>query len=87
MNWKNTTLIVAISIPLIIVAILIYDAFAVYFGGTEASISSLIITASYNMPFMVAMICYFNGLLHGHLFWRMKGNKDTRSLGLDEKLK
>lgn len=82
-KWKNYTLLVTLAIPLLIVIILIYDAFAVHFGGTEASISSLIINASYKMPFMVLCIGYFNGILHGHLFWRMRPNKDTIDSGID----
>lgn len=84
MEIKKVTKLVTISIPLIIAIILIYDAVAIMMGGTEASISSLIINASYKMPFMVLMIGYFNGLLHGHLFWRMKPNKDTIESGIDQ---
>jgi hypothetical protein len=81
---KNTTKTVTfIVIPLIIAAILIFDVFAINVGGTEASISSLLITAAYKMPFMVYMVGLFNGILVGHLFWRMRGNKDTKELGLD----
>ena len=86
MNWKKNTLIVTLMIPVLIVLILIYDAVAIMNGGTEASISSLIITMAYKMPFMVFCIGYFSGVLTGHLFWRMKGNKDTKELGLDENI-
>lgn len=82
-KWKNYTLLVTLAIPLLIVVILIYDAFAVHFGGTEASISSLIINASYKMPFMVFCIGFFMGVLSGHLFWRMRGNEDTKKINLD----
>lgn len=77
MNWKKTTLMVTLSIVLFLVIILIYDAIAIHNGGTEASISSLLITSAYKMPFMVYMIGLFNGILIGHLFWRMRQNKDT----------
>jgi hypothetical protein len=87
MNWKNNTLIVTLMIPVLILAILIYDAVAIHFGGTEASISSLIINAAYNMPFMVFCIGFSSGILFGHLFWRMKPNADTIANGIDKNLK
>jgi len=78
MNWKKATLIVTFGvIPLLIFGVLIYDVIAISNGGTEASISSLLITSAYKMPFMVYMIGLFNGILVAHLFWRMKSNKDT----------
>ena len=87
MNWKKNTLIVTLMIPVLIVLILVYDAIAIYYGGTEASISSLLITSAYRVPFMVFCIGFFSGILFGHLFWRMRGNKDTRALGLDDEQK
>lgn len=81
MNIKNVTKkLTFIGIPLIIVIILIYDVYAIKVGGTEASISSLIIASSYEMPFMVFCIGFFLGVLAGHLFWRMRPNKDTRKI-------
>jgi hypothetical protein len=78
---KNSTKIVTFAIiPLIIVAILIYDVIAIMDSGSGASISSLLITSSYKMPFMVYMIGLFNGILVGHLFWRMKPNEDTKEI-------
>lgn len=85
MNFKKATVFVTLSIPLIIVLILVYDAVAVGMAGNEASISSFLITKAYEMPFMVYCIGLFNGILAGHLFWRMKGNNDTRLMGLDTK--
>jgi hypothetical protein len=79
-SFKKLTLIITVvSVALL----LIYDAIAIYFGGTEASISSLVITAFYKQPLIPLLV----GILIGHLFWRMKGNNDTRELGLDEKHK
>lgn len=77
---KITSLVTFVVIPLIIIVILGYDVFAIAKGGTEASISSLLINAAYKMPFMVYMIGLFNGILVGHLFWRMKSNKDTKEI-------
>lgn len=84
MDFKKTTKLVTLSIVVIFIFILIYDAIAIYYGGTEASISSLIITSSYQMPFMTFSCGLVIGVLIGHLFWRMKGNKDTAKLKLDE---
>lgn len=77
---EATRLLTFMIIPALVAAILIYDAIAIHYGGTEASISSLIIISSYQMPFMVFCIGFFMGLLFGHLFWRMRSNKDTKSI-------
>lgn len=82
-KWKGYTKIVALLIIALIIVVLVYDAIAIHFGGTEASISSLIITSAYHMPFMVFCIGFFMGLLSGHLFWRMRGNEDTKKINLD----
>lgn len=74
---KTTKMVTFLGIPLVFVIILIYDVYAIMEGGTEASISSLIIKSSYEMPFMVFSMGLIIGVLSGHLFWRMKTNKDT----------
>ena len=81
MNIKSTTKLVTFGlIPLIFVGILGYDVYAIYKGGTEASISSLIISMSYKMPFMTFSIGFIGGILSAHLFWRMRSNKDTKEI-------
>jgi hypothetical protein len=81
MNINNVTKLVTFAIiPFIIFLILAYDVFAIYVGNSEASISSLIISMSYEMPFMVYIIGLCNGILVGHLFWRMKKNGDTKKI-------
>ncbi len=88
MDIKKVTQIVTFAvIPLAIVLILIYDVYAIFLGGSEASISSLIIKMSYEMPFMVFIIGFLNGVLSGHLFWRMKRNKDTNKIDKKKKVK
>lgn len=67
-------------IPGLTALILLYDVYAIMEGGTEASISALLIKASYEMPFMVFCIGFFNGVLVGHLFWRMKPNEMTKEI-------
>ncbi len=75
---KKTTKIVTYGlIPFLVLLILIYDVYAILVSGTDASISALIINASYKMPFMTFMLGFINGVLVGHLFWRMKPNSMT----------
>lgn len=81
MKIKTTTKIVTFAIiPLLFLAILGFDVFAIAKGGTEASISSLIITFAYDFPLFTFTIGFISGILVGHLFWRMKTNKDTRKI-------
>jgi hypothetical protein len=81
MNIKKITQIVTFGvIPLFLFAVLAYDVYAIFKGGTEASISSLIIASSYKMPFMVFSVGFVNGVFVGHLFWRMKSNEDTKEI-------
>lgn len=87
MDWKKLTGNVTLCIVASVVIILVYDATAIMNAGSEASISSLIISLSYKQPLIPALCGWFIGLLMGHLWWRMKGNKDTEELGLDEKHK
>jgi hypothetical protein len=67
---KVTTILISV----VLVGLLIYDVFAIAKGGTEASISSVIINFSYKMP-VFTFLC---GIVCGHLFWRMKKNEDTK---------
>lgn len=76
MNWKKIT---TVSISILLVVVLVYDAFVISVGGTEASISSIIIEFSYKMP----IFTFLAGVVCGHLFWRMKGNKDTKQLDVE----
>jgi uncharacterized oligopeptide transporter (OPT) family protein len=56
--------------------ILIYDGYIMIKGGTEASISYLIITASYSYP----LIPFFGGMIVGHFWWRMRDDEKTRKI-------
>lgn len=69
---KITSLVIVFTIA----ALVIYDVFAIVKGGTEASISSVIISFSYKMP----MASFLAGFVCGHLFWRMRTNKDTKEI-------
>jgi ABC-type polysaccharide/polyol phosphate export permease len=64
----------------IIVALLIYDIFAIHFGGTESSVSQIIIEWSYAVPAFTFSI----GFIMGHLFWRLRDNSKTNKLGKDQ---
>lgn len=72
---KKWTVVFIIAI---IVLIAIYDVFAITTSGTEASISSVIINWSYEFP----AFTFLTGLVTGHLFWRMKPNKETKKKGM-----
>lgn len=82
MKWRDyTKTVTIIVIPLLVLAILIYDVIAIEKGGVEASISWLIITSSYKMPLIPFVIGFFLGLLGGHLWWRMRNVEGTDKLG------
>lgn len=72
-NWKKYTAIFIVSV---IVAIALYDVIAIQGGGTEASISHMLITWSYQYPAMTFLM----GFTMGHLFWRMRDTKETAKL-------
>lgn len=72
MMKKVTSLLLVVVVSLLV----IYDVFAIAKGGTEASISSVIIAFSYKMP----MATFSVGFIFGHLFWRMRTNKDTKKI-------
>jgi membrane protein implicated in regulation of membrane protease activity len=85
MAVKQTTKFVTFAIiPFLIAAILGYDVYAIMTGGTDASISALIIKSSYEMPFMTFSIGFFMGVLVGHLFWRMRSNDMTKEIDKKE---
>lgn len=63
-------------LAILLLALLVYDVIAINIGGTEASISSVIITFAYKMPIFV----FLSGVVCGHLFWRMRTNKDTKEI-------
>ena len=67
----------SLFIGLIIVMIAIYDVFAIMKGGTEESISYVIILWSYEYP----AFTFCMGFTMGHLFWRVRNVKGTDKLG------
>lgn len=73
---KTTSMVIVATIA----GLILYDVFAIIQGGTEASISSVIIAFSYKMP----MATFLSGFVCGHLFWRMRTNKDTKDIDKQE---
>lgn len=69
MNWKKWTVI---FISAMFVSIAIYDVFALSMGGTEASISHVLIVWSYKYP----VLTFAFGFVMGHLFWRVRDTKE-----------
>ena len=55
----------------VIIALLGYDVFAYIKGGTEATISSVIIDWSYDYPAFTFMM----GFVNGHWFWGLARKK------------
>jgi len=60
----------------LLLSLLIYDVIAIQKGGTEASVSSVIINFAYRMP----IFTFLSGIVCGHLFWRMRTNKVTKKI-------
>jgi len=73
---KTKTIIVIVLTVLLLIG---WDVFAILEGGKEASISSVIITYSYDYP----IIPFMFGFLCGHFFWRLKANRDTVNIDKD----
>lgn len=63
-------------LAVLLLALLVYDVIAIQIGGTESSVSSVIITFAYKMP----IFTFLSGVVCGHLFWRMRTNKDTQGI-------
>ena len=58
------------------IIVAIYDVYAIVTGGTENSISHLLIVSSYKypiLPFLIGVVC-------GHLFWRLSDTRDTKKI-------
>lgn len=72
----NIRMVTQIFIALLIIVAIGYDIFAMMEGGTEASISHVVIEWSYKYP----IATFASGLLCGHLFWRVRGGKILREI-------
>jgi len=74
MKWQKATMA---FIGILILAITAWDVFVLVDGGTESSISYVMIQWAYKYP----LFPFCMGVLVGHLFWRMKNVKGTKKLG------
>lgn len=72
-KWQTYTAIISV---LIVLVIAVYDVIAIAKGGTEASISHMIIVMSYKYP----AVPFSFGFLCGHLFWRMSDTAATKKI-------
>jgi len=78
MKWKKGTMI---FIGVLIVAITAWDVFVLVDGGTESSISHVMIAWAYRFP----IFPFLMGVLCGHLFWRMPQTKELDKIQGDRK--
>jgi len=74
MKWQKATMI---FIGILILAITAWDIFVLVDGGTESSISYVMLSWAYKYP----IFPFIMGLTMGHLFWRVKNVKGTNKLG------
>lgn len=70
---KKATLIFVI---LVIVAIVVYDVWAITHGGTEGTVSYLLHDWAYEYP----IFTFSMGVVMGHLFWQMRKTRHTKKL-------
>lgn len=70
---KNLTSYFTIAVFIFVAT---YDVYAISVGGTENTISHLLITISYKYP----IFPFLMGLICGHLFWRMHDTKRTKEI-------
>ena len=63
---KYTYLFIAIMV----IIIAVYDVYVFIAGGTETTISHVMITWAYDYP----IFPFIMGIVCGHLFWRMPGD-------------
>jgi len=70
---RITKIVTYLIIPALLVGLVLFDVVALVIGGTEATISSVVIDASYKQPFLPFGVGFFVGIVSGHLFWRFGG--------------
>lgn len=75
MEFKKLTSLFIVGV---IIAIGIYDVYAIVSGGTEATISYRIRVWSHEYPAFTFLI----GFCMGHLFWPMKKTPNEKKLAL-----
>jgi len=82
MNFKKITPdFILIGVAILALVITVYDLMALNNGGTEATISHVIMVWSYKYPLFTWFAGFIPGVLVGHLFWRIRDSKKTDKLG------
>lgn len=71
----------ALTVIVIVLLIVVVDTYLIATGGTEASISHMLIDWSYKYP----TFTFLFGFTMGHLFWRMRDTENTKGLGRNDK--
>jgi uncharacterized membrane-anchored protein YhcB (DUF1043 family) len=61
-------------IAVVVVVIAVFDVYVILDAGKESSVSQVLIELSYEYPSLTFMM----GFVMGHLFWRMKSNKQMK---------
>ena len=75
MKWQKATMY---FVGLMLILVIAWDVFVLIDGGTESSISHLLIVWSYKYP----IFTFASGVLCGHLFWRVRQTKELNDLKL-----
>jgi hypothetical protein len=70
----KTKILTMIVISIFIVGILGYDVYALLIGGTDATVSNVIVELSYEYPAGTFAI----GFVMGHLFWQLHKTKEVK---------
>lgn len=76
MKKEKVIQITKVFCAILLIAVIVYDVWAMAKGGTDGSISHTIIVWSYNYPIMT----FAMGVLCGHLFWRVRGTEKLRKI-------
>lgn len=67
------TIIIIAAVALILGA---WDIYVLIKGGTEATISHLVLVSSYKYP----IIPFLGGFLSSHFWWRIKDTEETKKI-------
>ena len=78
---RATAIATWVIIGLFVVAIIVFDVYALVKGGEAMTISAYLISLSYEQPIVPFILGFAVGMLGGHLFWRVKDKSIRRSDG------
>jgi hypothetical protein len=77
---KTTAIFFVVTLVAFALIITAYDIWAISKGGTEASISHLLYEWSYKYPILNHLSGMIEGMLIGHLLWRIRDTATTKKL-------